>query len=195
METVRFGGTGLTVSRLCMGTWQLGGGWGRYDPDEARATIRLARELGVTFFDTARAYGWGESERCLAGCLGEELRRDRDSIVLDTKGGLRVVDVELRRDSSTASLRADLEESLRALGVDMVDLYLVHWPDPSRPAEETADVLDSFVRAGLARAVGVSNTSASSLEAMRRVARISATQPPYSIVRRAAEVDLFPWCQ
>lgn len=194
MEHVRFGGTGLEVSRLCLGTWQLGGGWGPYDPDEARATVRLARELGVDFFDTARAYGWGASETALAEALGDEFRHHRDRIVIATKGGLRMAHGSLVRDSSPRSLREDLDASLRALGTDYVDLYLVHWPDPSRPAQETADVLDGFVRAGLARAVGVSNADVATLASMRDRAAVACVQPPYSILRRGIERELLPWC-
>lgn len=194
MERRRLGGTGLEVSRICLGTWQLGGGWGPFDPDEARATVRLAREHGIDFFDTARAYGWGVSENALAEGLGDELRRHRERIVLATKGGLRMAAGNLVRDSSPRSLREDLEASLRALGTDYVDLYLVHWPDASRPAEETAEVLDGFVRAGLARAVGVSNTDAAGLAAMRATAAVTCVQPPYSILRRGIERQLLPWC-
>lgn len=194
MEHARLGATGLDVSRLCLGTWQLGGGWGPYDPEEARATVRLARELGVDFFDTARAYGWGAAESALAETLGDELRQHRDRLVIATKGGLRMARGVLVRDSSPRSLREDLDASLRALGTDYVDLYLVHWPDPSQSPEATAEVLDDFVRAGLARAVGVSNASVATLAAMRGRAAVTCVQPPYSILRRGIERDLLPWC-
>jgi aryl-alcohol dehydrogenase-like predicted oxidoreductase len=194
MDHIRLGGTGLDVSRVCMGTWQLGGGWGPDDPEENRATIRLARELGIDFFDTARAYGWGASERTLAEALGDELVQHRERIVIATKGGLRMAGDALVRDSSPAALREDLEASLRALGVDHVDLFLVHWPDPTRPAAETAEVLDGFVRAGLARAVGISNADAGLVADLRAHGALACVQPPYSLLRRGIQRELLPWC-
>lgn len=105
VKTTTLGRSGLNVSRIAFGTWQLGGEWGRFDEDAAVAAIRRARELGVNFFDTAQAYGFGASERILGRALGDELTRNRDEIVIATKGGLRQTDSGLVRDASPEWLR------------------------------------------------------------------------------------------
>ena len=141
MKTIILGRSGLRVSRVAFGAWQLGGEWGGFDEDGAIAAIRQARELGVNFFDTAQAYGFGASERLFGRALRDELTAHRDQLVIATKGGLRMTDTGLVRDASPRWLRAGVEASLRALGVDHIDLYQVHWPDPTVPAAETAGAL------------------------------------------------------
>ena len=100
MKTTTLGHSGLEVSRIAFGTWQLGGDWGQFDEDMAVAAIRRARERGVNFFDTAQAYGFGASEAILGKALVDELSRDRDELVIATKGGLRQTDSGLVRDAS-----------------------------------------------------------------------------------------------
>ncbi|HEV7625867.1 MAG TPA: aldo/keto reductase, partial [Streptomyces sp.] len=129
MRTTTLGATGLRVSRVAYGTWQLSGEWGSFDEDAAITAIRHARELGVNFFDTAQAYGFGASERLLGKALRDELTRDRDSVVIATKGGIRPDGGG--RDTSAGFLRDGVEQSLRALGTETIDLYQVHWPDPA----------------------------------------------------------------
>ena len=99
--------------------------------------------MGVNFFDTAQAYGFGVSEQILGKALRDELTRDRDEVVIATKGGLRQTDSGLIRDASPEWLRRGVDASLTALGVDHIDLYQVHWPDPTVPAAETAGALES----------------------------------------------------
>ena len=153
MRTITLGRTGLEVSRIAFGTWQLGGEWGSFDEEAAIAAIRRARDLGITLFDTAQAYGFGASEQLLGTALRPELSRDRESVVIATKGGIRPPE----RDASAAFLRRGVEESLRHLGVDAIDIYQVHWPDPDVPQEETAGALQEMVDEGKIRHVGVSN--------------------------------------
>jgi aryl-alcohol dehydrogenase-like predicted oxidoreductase len=112
MKTTTLGRSGLEVSRIAFGTWQLGGDWGQFDEDAAIAAIRRARELGVNFFDTAQAYGFGASERILGRALRDELTRDRDELVIATKGGLRQTDSGLVRDASPEWLRKGVDASL-----------------------------------------------------------------------------------
>jgi aryl-alcohol dehydrogenase-like predicted oxidoreductase len=138
MEKIRLGITALEVTPLALGTWQLGGEWGDFDQREAVAAIRRARELGVNFFDTAQAYGFGASERLLGEALRDELRQHRDELVIATKGGLRMTDHGMVRDSSREWLREGVEESLRALDLDHIDLYQVHWPDPDERGQDQA---------------------------------------------------------
>jgi aryl-alcohol dehydrogenase-like predicted oxidoreductase len=147
------GRTGLEVSRVAFGTWQLGGDWGRFDENQAIRAIRYAHALGVNFFDTAQAYGFGVSERLLGTPLRAELDDRREDLVIATKGGLRMSDAGLVRDSSPAWLRWGVEASLESLGVDYVDLYQLHWPDPGTPFEETAWALEELVAEGKVRHV------------------------------------------
>lgn len=197
MEYTRLGETDLEVSRVCFGTWQLGGEWGEIDLDAAKAAIRRARELGINFFDTAQAYGFGQSEKVVGEALREEIRNDRESVVLATKGGLRPVEGtdDLTRDAGREWLRQGLEESLEYLGTDYIDLYQVHWPDADTPAEETAGVLQEFVEEGKVRYVGVSNYSAGQMLAFERHTKLHALQPPYHIFRREIEKHILPYCE
>jgi aryl-alcohol dehydrogenase-like predicted oxidoreductase len=130
----RFGQTDLEVSRVCFGTWQIGGDWGASDERELEVAIRRALGLGINFFDTAQAYGFGASEQLLGKALEPEIKNRRDEIVLATKGGLRMEGDQMLRDSSPGWIRQGVEDSLRFLGTDYVDLYQVHWPDPDTPS-------------------------------------------------------------
>jgi aryl-alcohol dehydrogenase-like predicted oxidoreductase len=192
MEIVKLGRTDLQVSRICLGTWQFGGDWGEIDRQQAIATVHRARELGVSFFDTAQAYGFGVSETLLAQALRDV---PREQVVIATKGGLRQEHGELLRDSSPRWLRRGLEESLRNLGTDYVDLFQVHWPDPATPFAQTASVLDEFVREGKVRYVGASNFDAPQLAEFERVGRLDTLQPPYHMLRREIERAILPYCR
>ncbi len=160
MRYVRLGKTDLQVSAIAFGTWSFGGEWGSFDAHQASNTVARALDLGITFFDTAQAYGFGASERLLADALWPEVGRDR--VVVATKGGLRKEGETLRRDASAHWLREGVEASLRNLRTDYIDLYQVHWPDPETPAEETGRVLADLVREGKIRHAGVSNSIATS---------------------------------
>jgi len=191
---VMLGRSGLEVSPIAFGTWQLGGEWGSFDEERAIAAIRHARGLGINFFDSAQAYGFGASERLLAKALADELRDDRESVVIATKGGLRPVDGGVVRDSSPEWLRQGVEESLEALGVEWIDLYQVHWPDPETPFEETAAALGKLRDEGKIRHVGVSNYSAVQLEELSESLRVETLQPPYHLFAREIEESALPWC-
>jgi len=113
--------TDLKVSRIAFGAWELGGEWGSFDEHTAIEAIRHARERGITLFDTAQAYGFGASERILGRALRDDLDRRREEVVVATKGGLRMTDRGLVRDSSRSWLRQGVDDSLRALDVDTLD--------------------------------------------------------------------------
>ncbi|GHF47130.1 aryl-alcohol dehydrogenase-like predicted oxidoreductase [Amycolatopsis bartoniae] len=194
MRTTTLGRSGLEVSRIAFGTWQLGGDWGSFDEDAAVRAIRHARELGVNFFDTAQAYGFGKSEALLGRALREELKRDRDSVVIATKGGINPGS-DRPRDARRSWLRQGVEESLRYLEIDHIDLYQVHWPDPDTPAEETASALQELVDEGKIRHVGVSNYDTPQLAAFDRTRPVETLQPPYHLFRRAIEDDPLPYCR
>jgi aryl-alcohol dehydrogenase-like predicted oxidoreductase len=195
MNRVRLGMTELQVSPICFGTWQLGGDWGDFDERDAIAAIRHALELGVNFFDTAQAYGFGASERLLGRALAPEPRSRRDEVVIATKGGLRPNgDDGTVRDASPAWLRQGVDQSLHALGVDQIDLYQLHWPDPAVPVAETAGALQELVDEGKIRHVGVSNFDAPQMAAFARTRPVETLQPPYHLFRRDIEADVLPYC-
>jgi len=193
MQEVTLGATRLEVTPLAYGTWQFGGDWGPVDEPAAIAAIQGARSAGINFFDTAQAYGFGRSERILGQALAGELRGARDSVVIATKGGLRMDGDNLVRDSSPAWLRKGAEASLDALGTDYIDLYQVHWPDPATPIPETAAALADLVREGLIRHVGVSNYSPAQIEQFATVLPVETVQPPYHLFRRDIEAGLLPY--
>jgi aryl-alcohol dehydrogenase-like predicted oxidoreductase len=194
MDEVRLGTSGLRVSPIAFGAWQLGGEWGEFDEREAIAAVRHARDLGVNLFDTAQGYGFGASERLLGRALRDDLDARRDEVVIATKGGLRLGDDGLVRDSSPGWLRAGVEASLRALGVDHVDLYQVHWPDPEVPFAETAGALEELVWEGKIRHVGVSNFDRAQMAEFSSTRPAETLQPPYSLLRRDVEEDGLSYC-
>jgi aryl-alcohol dehydrogenase-like predicted oxidoreductase len=195
MDNVTLGRSGLKVSPICFGTWELGGEWGSVDKDAAIAAIRRARELGINFFDTAQGYGFGESEQLLGAALADELRTNRDELVIATKGGLRREGDALVRDASRQWLRAGVEASLRSLRVDVIDLYQVHWPDPNTRLEESASALAELVAEGKIRRVGVSNFDVSQMAAFGAYGPLDTLQAPYHLFRREIEPVALPYCQ
>ncbi len=193
MNRVRLGASGLEVSPIAFGTWQLSGDWGRFDEAEAIAAIRFAHERGVNFFDTAQAYGFGASEELLGRAVRD---LPRDEVVIATKGGLRMDDERgLLRDSSPEWLRQGVESSLKALGMDYIDLYQVHWPDSYVPFAETAGVLNELVEEGKIRHVGVSNFNPEQMDEFARTRPVETLQPPYSLLNREIEDSILPYCQ
>jgi aryl-alcohol dehydrogenase-like predicted oxidoreductase len=193
MEYIQLGRSGLHVSRICFGTWQFGGDWGAVERDEAIAAVRTALDQGVTFFDTAQAYGFGDSESLLAEALGADIHRD--DVIVATKGGLRQVDGGIERDASPEFLREGVEHSLRHLGVEAIDLYQVHWPDRGTPFAETGAALKELVDEGKIRHVGVSNFSPAEMGELSDTIEVETDQPPYNLFNRDIEADVLPWCR
>jgi aryl-alcohol dehydrogenase-like predicted oxidoreductase len=193
MQYTQLGERGPRVSDIAFGNWSAGGDWGTVDRKAALATAREALDLGITFFDTARAYGFGAAEELLGEALRIELRSARESVVVATKGGLRQDGTRTVRDSSPGALRRDLEASLRSLGTEYVDIYQVHWPDPATPIAETAETLDDFVREGKVRYVGASNFDARQMAAFQQIRPLDTLQPPYHLFRRDIETSILPY--
>jgi aryl-alcohol dehydrogenase-like predicted oxidoreductase len=192
MQHITLGRSELRVSRIAFGTWQLGGDWGPTDEAEAVAAIRRAVEAGVTLFDTAQGYGFGQSERLLAQALDGR----RDGLVIATKGGLRPTETGgVVRDASPEWIRRGVEESLRALRTDAIDLYQVHWPDPATPFEETAGALAGLVSEGKVRHVGVSNFDAEQMQAFSATLAVETLQSPYHLFHRVIEASVLPYAQ
>jgi aryl-alcohol dehydrogenase-like predicted oxidoreductase len=195
MQYTQLGDSGPTVSRIAFGNWSAGGDWGSVDRGAAIAATRTALDLGITLFDTARAYGFGAAEELLGEALRPEITSARESLFIATKGGLRNQAGLPARDSSPNALRHDMELSLRALRTEYVDFYQVHWPDPATSMEETAHTLDEFVRVGKARYVGVSNYDARQMTAFQQVRPIDTLQPPYHMFRRDIEKSVLPFAR
>lgn len=195
MRYTTFGTTELEVSNICFGTWAFGGDWGSVEVEDSKAAIRRARDLGINFFDTAQAYGFGAAEQVLGQALSEEIATEREQLVLATKGGLRLEEGNLLRDASPEWLREGLEQSLRNLGTDYIDIYQVHWPDPNTPFAQTAAALDEFVRQGKVRYVGVSNFDEAQMSEFERTRKIDSLQPPYHLFRREIEESVLSYCR
>lgn len=192
MEKIKIGSSSLTTSRIGLGTWAIGGWmWGGSDEKEAIATIRSAVERGVTLIDTAPVYGFGHSEEI----VGKAIKQGglRDKVQIATKVGLAWKDGRVYRDSSPTRLKREIDDSLRRLGTDVIDLYQVHWPDLDAPFAETAKVLEDLRRAGKITAIGVSNYSPQQMDAFRAHAQLDAVQPPYNLFEREMEADVLPY--
>jgi aryl-alcohol dehydrogenase-like predicted oxidoreductase len=194
MEFAEVAGTGLTVSRVGLGTWAIGGWmWGGTDDEESIATIHSAVERGVTLIDTAPAYGFGRSEEIVGRAIAEGQLRSR--VVIATKVGLEWRDGKVFRNASRERILREVEDSLRRLGTDYIDIYQVHWPDPLVPIEETAEAMQTLFAQGKIRAIGVSNFSVAQIERFRRVAQLHVVQPPYNLFEREIEAELLPYCR
>ena len=155
MEYRPFGRTGLEVSAIGFGCWELGGSYGHFDEGEVIAAIHKAMDLGINCFDTAEGYGMGKSEALLARGLGTR----RKDVIAVTKVGIGYKDSgrEKDRDSRKGRITASVENSLRFLKTDYIDMYLIHWPDRHTPFDETMRAMDDLVQQGKVRFVGVSN--------------------------------------
>ena len=194
MEFSTIPNTKLNPSRIALGTWAIGGWmWGGTDDAEAVATIKSAVDRGITLIDTAPAYGFGHAEELVGQALAEAGARDK--VCIATKVGLNWRDGEVFRDASRARIRKEVEDSLRRLRTDVIDLYQVHWPDPKTPIEETAEAMLSLYRAGKIRAIGVSNFNVAQMETFRAIAPLHTAQPPYNLFERGAEADILPHCR
>ena len=184
----------LSVSRIALGTWAMGGWmWGGTDEAEAIGAIYEAIDHGVTLIDTAPAYGFGRSEEIVGKALAEGGRRKR--VLIATKVGLDWRNGQPFRDASKTRIHKEIEDSLRRLRTDVIDIYQVHWPDPNVPIEETAAAMADLQRAGKIRVIGVSNFSPAQIEAFREIAPAQTVQSPYNLFERAIERDVLPYCR
>src|SRR2546425_9069305 len=191
MNQVELGRSNLRASRIAFGAWELGGDWGATDESAAIATIRHAADSGINFFDSAQGYGFGASERLIARALAG---RPRDQVVIETKGGLRPAPGGgVERDASPDWVRRGVDESLKALHTDYIDLYQIHWPDPKTPFADIATALADLVAAGKIRHVGVSNFDAAQMEEFSASLQVETLQPPYHLFRRDIEASILPY--
>jgi len=195
MQTRQLGKTDMRLTTVGLGTWALGGpweyGWGPQDDEEAVGAILEALDQGVNWIDTAPAYGLGHSEEL----VGRALRQTRHKPYIATKCGIlwnerKEKVVHLKRDS----IRRECHDSLRRLGVERIDLYQMHWPDPDPDIEEAWEEMARLQKEGKVRCIGVSNFSVAQMERVAKIHTISSLQPPYSMLRRDAERELLGYC-
>lgn len=191
METTRVGG--VTVSRIGLGTWAIGGSeWGNVPEEVAIATCLSALDHGIHLIDTAPIYGHGRAEKIVGRAMSAHGRRD--AFYIATKAGLEWNRGGIYANSTAARLRLELEESLRRLGTDYIDLYQVHWPDTRTPIAETAALLAEFHREGKVCALGVSNFSVLQMREFQATAPLASNQLPYNLFERQIDQEVLPWC-
>jgi aryl-alcohol dehydrogenase-like predicted oxidoreductase len=193
IELAPIPGTSMKVSRVAIGTWAIGGWmWGGTDEAESIDTIRTALDHGINVVDTAPVYGFGRSEEIVGKAIAESGLRSR--VFIATKVGLEWRDGRVSRNATRQRIFLEIEDSLRRLRTDYIDIYQVHWPDPLVAIEETAEAMDILLREGKIRAIGVSNFSVPQMETFRSVAPIHVLQPPYNLFERGIEDELLPYC-
>ena len=184
--------TPLQVSRVALGTWAMGGWmWGGTDERSSLATIRAALDQGINLIDTAPVYGFGVSEEI----VGRALVGLRARTIIATKVGLEWRDGKVYRNAAGDRIKAEIDQSLRRLRTDYIDLYQVHWPDPLVPIEETAAAMRELFDQGKIRAIGVCNFSVEQMQRFRQVAPLHVLQAPYNLFERGIEADILPYCR
>jgi len=193
MEYVQISGTHITSSRIGLGCWAIGGWlWGGSDERESVDTILTALGKGINLIDTAAIYGFGRSEEIVGKALSEYGQRDK--VVVATKAGLDWTSGGVHRNSTRERIMKEVEDSLKRLGTDYIDIYQIHWPDFDTPIEEAASAMDALYREGKIRAIGVSNYSTGQMDDFRRKAPLHTSQPPYNLFERDIEDDIVPYC-
>jgi aryl-alcohol dehydrogenase-like predicted oxidoreductase len=194
MEFVNIPGTSIRASRIALGTWAIGGWmWGGSDEREAIKTIHAALDRGINLIDTAPVYGFGRSEEIVGKALAMDSRRK--GAIIATKAGLDWKDGKPFRNARKTRIVEEVENSLRRLQTDVIDLYQVHWPDPNTPIAEIAEAMGALHRAGKIRAIGVSNFSPTQMDEFRKVAPLHTAQPPYNLFEREIDQDVLPYCR
>ena len=192
MEIAEIAGTSLKVSRIAIGTWAVGGWmWGGTDENQSIAAIREALDHGINVIDTAPVYGFGRSEEI----VGKSIRGVRSDVIVATKVGLEWSGGKVFRNASRSRILREVDDSLRRLQTDYIDIYQVHWPDPLVPVDETAEVMHTLLRQGKIRAIGVSNFSIEQIQQFRLAAPLHVVQPPYNLFERGIEGDVLPYCR
>ncbi len=194
LEIVAIPGTDMKATRIALGTWAIGGWmWGGSDEAESIRTIHSAIDRGINLVDTAPVYGFGRSEEIVGKALAEVGARN---VLIATKVGLDWRDGgQPFRNATAARIRKEVEDSLRRLRRDAIDIYQVHWPDPKTPMAETAEAMAALYRAGKIRAIGISNFSLEQVREFLSAAPLHAMQPPHNLFERQAEKDLLPYCR
>jgi hypothetical protein len=191
MEYRQFGRTGIKISAIGFGCWEIGGGYGSIEETDFIKAVNRALDEGINCFDTAEAYGFGASERSLAKALGSR----RNEAVITTKFGVGYPDTPNYRDSSRKRVMESIEKSLKSLNTDYVDVYLIHWPDRNVPFEEPMRALDDLVKQGKVKAVGLSNFKLNEIEACVRTRPVDVVQYCWNMFDRRMQKEIFPYCR
>jgi aryl-alcohol dehydrogenase-like predicted oxidoreductase len=195
MEKKTLGNSDMKLTPIGFGAWAIGGGdwqfaWGPQDDNDSIAAIHKALDLGINWIDTAAVYGLGHSEEVVARALKTASQKP----YVFTKCGL-VWNEKREVVNDLKQVRRECEDSLRRLGVEGIDLYQMHWPKPDEEIEEAWGVMADLRREGKVRWIGVSNFSVSQMERVMKIAPITSNQPPYSMLNRAIEAEVLPFCQ
>jgi aryl-alcohol dehydrogenase-like predicted oxidoreductase len=197
MQIRQLGNTNMQITPIGLGAWAIGGGgyaggWGPQDDEESVKTIQRALDLGINWIDTAALYGLGHSEEVVGRAIKERAERPyiftKCSLVWDDHG-------EVKNSLKADSLRREVEASLKRLGVDSIDLYQIHWPNPGPDIEEGWTTLARLRQEGKVRAIGVSNFNVEQMRRAQKIAPIASLQPPYSLLDRDVEREILPFCQ
>lgn len=208
MQSRPLGSSSVNVTPVIFGAWAIGGWmWGGNDQSDSIAAIHSAIDHGITTIDTAAIYGQGFSEEL----VGKAIKGKRDKVVIATKCGMRWNtaegtdpwqqkdndgnDITIVKSGKASSIEYECEQSLKRLGVEVIDLFQIHWPDKSTPTEETIGALEQLRKAGKVRAIGTSNYDVAWLDRAVKTAPIASDQPPYSLLRRGIEKDILPFCR
>lgn len=189
------GGTGMEISVVGFGAWAIGGGgwewgWGPQDDADSVEAIGRALELGVNWIDTAPIYGFGRSEEV----VGRTIKKMSEKPYIFTKCGLEGRNGIGVNELKAETIERQCEESLKRLGVETIDLYQIHWPDPDEDLEEGWAACVALLSAGKVRHIGVSNFDISQLDRANVVATVETLQPPYSLINRGIEDEILPYC-
>ncbi len=208
MQTRQLGDSPVHVTPIIFGAWAIGGWmWGGTEVQESIDAIHASIDEGVNTIDTAAIYGMGYSEEL----VGRAIKGIRDKVVIATKCGMRWDsaegsepweqkdnqgrDVVIRKNAKPSSIAFECEQSLKRLGVDVIDLYQIHWPDKSTPVEDSIWAMEKLHKAGKIKAIGVSNYDVEWLRGAKAVAPIASLQPPYSLIQRGIEDEILPFCR
>ena len=192
MKYRKLGNSDLKVSTVTLGTWVFGGDcWGAANDDESIRVVREAVDRGINFIDTAPIYGGGRSEEV----IGKALRGTSSDVMIATKCGLEQKGHSIRPNLRASFIREEIENSLRRLGVDRIDLYQCHWPDPNTSIKETFGELNKLLGEGKVRYIGVSNFQKDAIEKAAKIVPIVSNQMQYSLFDRTIEKELLPFCK
>lgn len=192
MRYRKLGPSEMDVSVVSLGTWVLGGdNWGRTDDTQSLAAIKKAIDLGINFIDTASNYGMGHSEEV----VGKAIKGRRERVFIATKCGIHKRGGRFIIDLTPSEIRKQLESSLLRLGIERVDLYQCHWPDPNTPIEDTLAEMVKMQSEGKINYIGVSNFDLPLLERALKAAPVISLQPHFSLLERSIEKLVLPYCK
>ena len=195
MQKIKLELLNFEASRIALGTWAIGGDeWGGTEEKDAIKTIHSAFDIGINIIDTAPAYGEGKSEEIIGKSLKKNI--DREKVLISTKAGLEWNEKGTRfRNSTKERIKKEIEDSLKRLQTEYIDIYFIHWPDPLVDVKEPASALFKLFEEGKIKSIGVSNFSVEQIEEFRKEAPLHFCQSPYNIFEREIEKNILPYCR